>query len=236
MRRVQGPGSQSRIAGPGAVGKSAMARALGELLSRRQTAPRVSRVTTDGFLYPNRILEQRRLLDRKGFPESYDQESLLRFLAAARADREIRAPVYSHVHYDVLPGTSLTAGRPDILIVEGLNVLQPRRCPGERDPAVARTDFFDLTLYAGAEPDDLRRWYVARLQALLRAAQGNIPPHLRRYASLSAGEIAEQATRRYREINEANLIENIQPTRERANAIGRKGSDHAVREVLVRTR
>ncbi|EIV92463.1 type I pantothenate kinase [Frankia sp. QA3] len=222
------------IAGPVAVGKSTIARVLGELLSRRPAAPSTGSVTTDGFLYPNRILERRGLLDRKGFPESYDQEAMLRFLAAARAGRQVRVPVYSHEHYDVVPGRSVTVGREDILIVEGLNVLQSCRRPDGRGPAVDLTDLFDLTLYVDAELDDLRRWYVARLRTLLRTARGNPPAHLRRYACLSAAEIAEEATRRYREINEVNLVENIQPTRERADVIVRKGSDHAVREVLVR--
>ncbi len=224
------------IAGPVAVGKSTVARVLGDLLSRRPTNPRTGIVATDGFLYPNRILERRGILHRKGFPESYDQESMLRFLTAARAGQEVRAPVYSHVHYDVLPGRSVAMGPVDILIVEGLNVLQSCRCTDGRGPAVDLADLFDLTLYVDAEIDDLRRWYVARLQMLLRTAHGNLPPHLRRYASLSAAEITETATRRYREINEVNLVENIQPTRERAGIIVRKGSDHAVREVLVRAR
>nr|WP_255649412.1 type I pantothenate kinase [Frankia sp. ArI3] len=199
---------------------------------RRPRARAASRPTD--FSIRNRILERRGILDRKGFPESYDQEAMLRFLTAARAGRQVRVPVYSHEHYDVVPGRSVTVGREDILIVEGLNVLQSCRRPDDRGPAVDLNDLFDLTLYVDAEFDDLRRWYVARLRTLLRTARGNPPAHLRRYACLSAAEIAEEATRRYREINEVNLVENIQPTRERADVIVRKGSDHAVREVLVR--
>ncbi len=218
------------VAGSVAVGKSTTARILQALLSRWPDHPKVDLVTTDGFLYPTAALEQRGLMNRKGFPESYDQRRLVRFLTEIKSGkREVSAPVYSHLIYDILPDQAQTVRQPDALIVEGLNVLQPGR-----GSAVFVSDFFDFSIYIDADEEVIENWYVARFHKLRETVFRNPDSYFHRYANLSYEEANEKARSIWREINRPNLRENIQPTRERAQLILRKGADHAVEEVRLR--
>lgn len=220
------------VAGSVAVGKSTSARLLQELLRQSAGRPRVELITTDGFLYPNAVLEERGILDRKGFPESYDRRALLDFVIAVKSGRaEVKAPVYSHVIYDIVADQQITVTNPDILIVEGLNVLQPAPS-GRGDLAVS--DFFDFSVYVDADESDIRDWYVARFMALRDTAFREPTSFFRAYAELSDEEAVAQANEVWDAINKPNLIENIEPTRERATAILRKGSDHVISEVWIR--
>ncbi len=225
------------VAGSVAVGKSTTARLLRELLSRWPDTPRVELVTTDGFLLTNAELERRGLLARKGFPESYDRRALLRFVAAVKSGAaEVRAPVYSHLTYDIVPGAQMVVRRPDVLIVEGLNVLQPARPPAgsEATSALAVSDFFDVSVYVDARPEDIARWYVERFLRLRQTAFADPSSYFHRYATLSDEQALERATAIWREINEPNLVRNIAPTRGRATLVLTKGGDHAVRRVRLR--
>ncbi|CAA9395486.1 MAG: Pantothenate kinase [uncultured Pseudonocardia sp.] len=225
------------VAGSVAVGKSTTARLLRELLSRWPDTPRVELVTTDGFLLPNAELERRGLLARKGFPESYDRRALLRFVAAVKSGAaEVRAPVYSHLTYDIVPGAQMVVRRPDVLIVEGLNVLQPARSPAgeEATSALAVSDFFDVSVYVDARPEDIQRWYVERFLRLRQTAFADPTSYFHRYATLTDAQALERATAIWREINEPNLVRNIAPTRGRATLVLTKGGDHAVRRVRLR--
>lgn len=220
------------VAGSVAVGKSTSARLLQELLRQSAGRPRVELITTDGFLYPNAVLEERGILDRKGFPESYDRRALLDFVIAVKSGKaEVKAPVYSHVIYDIVADQQITVTNPDILIVEGLNVLQPAPS-GRGDLAVS--DFFDFSVYVDADESDIRDWYVARFMALRDTAFREPTSFFRAYAELSDEEAVAQANEVWDAINKPNLIENIEPTRERATAILRKGSDHVISEVWIR--
>ncbi len=220
------------VAGSVAVGKSTSARLLQELLRQSAGRPRVELVTTDGFLYPNAVLEERGILDRKGFPESYDRRALLDFVIAVKSGKaDVKAPVYSHVIYDIVTDQQITVTNPDILIVEGLNVLQPAPS-GRGDLAVS--DFFDFSVYVDADESDIRDWYVARFMALRDTAFREPTSFFRAYAELSDEEAVAQANEVWDAINKPNLIENIEPTRERATAILRKGSDHVISEVRIR--
>jgi type I pantothenate kinase len=222
------------LAGSVAVGKSTAARALRALLSRWPHHPRVDIVTTDGFLYPTAVLEKRGLMRRKGFPESYDVRQLLSFVRDIKAGNDrVRSPVYSHLVYDVVPGETIVIERPDIVIVEGLNVLQTGPAV-DGQPRVFVSDFFDFTMYVDAEKDDIRSWYVERFLALRNTAFQDPSSYFHRYARLSDAEAAETAGRIWAETNEPNLDRNILPTRERADLILRKGRDHAVEEVRLR--
>lgn len=217
------------IAGSVAVGKSTTARILQALLSRWPNHPDVDLVTTDGFLYPNAVLEQRGLLRRKGFPESYDLRRLIGFLHDLKSGRpEVAAPVYSHLHYDILPSEQQLVRSPDIVIVEGLNVLQPGR--GE----VVVSDFFDFSLYVHADEDQIRGWYVDRFLRLRDTAFRDPSSYFRRYADLSADQAVAVATGIWNEINGPNLRENIAPARGRADLILEKGQDHRVQGVKLR--
>lgn len=219
------------VAGSVAVGKSTIARLLRELLSRWPDTPRVERVTTDGFLLSTAELGRRGILHRKGFPESYDRRALLRFVARVKAGaEEVRAPVYSHLSYDRVPGAEVIVRRPDILIVEGLNVLQPP-APGT---ALAVSDLFDFTIYVDARTSDIAQWYEERFLALQRGAFTDPRSYFHRYAALSHDEAVAKAREIWREINEPNLVENILPTRARASLVLRKASDHTVETVLLR--
>jgi len=220
------------VAGSVAVGKSTSARLLQELLRQSAGRPRVELITTDGFLYPNAVLEERGILDRKGFPESYDRRALLDFVIAVKSGKaDVKAPVYSHVIYDIVADQQITVTNPDILIVEGLNVLQPAPS-GRGDLAVS--DFFDFSVYVDADESDIRDWYVARFMALRDTAFREPTSFFRAYAELSDEEAVAQANEVWDAINKPNLIENIEPTRERATAILRKGSDHVISEVRIR--
>jgi type I pantothenate kinase len=219
------------IAGSVAVGKSTTARILQELLGRWPAHPRVELVTTDGFLYPNRVLEERGLMARKGFPESYDTRRLVEFLSAVKAgEPEVAAPVYSHIHYDITDEVQVVH-QPDIVIVEGLNVLQPAA-----SAELVVGDFFDFTIYVDADEADIEQWFLDRFQAL-RATVFNDPTsffHL--YASMTDAEADAFAREVWASINGLNLRENILPTRGRAHLVLNKGPDHRVRRVLLRRR
>lgn len=219
------------IAGSVAVGKSTVARLLRELLARWEGTPRVELITTDGFLYPNAELERRGLMERKGFPESYDRRALLRFVSRVKAgEREVRAPFYSHLEYDIVPDAEITVHSPDVLIVEGLNVLQP--APPGRSLAVS--DLFDFSIYVDARTSDIARWYEERFLSLQRGAFSNPQSYFHRFASLTEEEARARASSIWKAINEPNLIENILPTRPRATLVLRKGADHSVHSVLLR--
>jgi type I pantothenate kinase len=223
------------IAGSVAVGKSTTARLLRELLAAWPQHPRVSLVTTDGFLLPNAELERRGLMERKGFPESYDRRALLRFVIDVKSGAaEVDAPVYSHLVYDVVPGGTVTVRRPDILIVEGLNVLQPARGRPDGTTGLAVSDFFDFSVYVDADPGDVRDWYVARFLSLCDTAFRDPRSFFTRYAELTQEQAIRQAQHLWDTINGPNLVTNILPTRERATAILRKDSDHRVKWVRIR--
>jgi type I pantothenate kinase len=223
------------MAGSVAVGKSTTARILRELLARWPDTPRVELVTTDGFLYPNAELERRNLLHRKGFPESYDRRRLMRFVAEVKSGAdEVRAPVYSHLTYDIVPGAEVVVRRPDVLIVEGLNVLQPALVRGDGRQGLAVSDFFDFSIYVDARTEDVRRWYVERFLELRRTAFARPESYFHRFASLSDEEAVARAEQIWRDINGRNLIENVLPTRGRATLVLGKGPDHAVRRVRLR--
>jgi type I pantothenate kinase len=222
------------LAGSVAVGKSTTARILQALLSRWPNHPSVDLVTTDGFLFPNAVLESRGLMKRKGFPESYDRARLVRFLADVKAGiAEVHAPVYSHQRYDIVAGQVQTVRQPDIVIVEGLNVLQAP--PHQRDTdQLFASDFFDFSIYVDAEERDIEQWYVARFLRLVETVFQDQDSYFHRYASLDEREARETAARIWAEINAPNLRENIQPTRMRAHLILTKGPRHAVEHVQLR--
>ena len=223
------------IAGSVAVGKSTTARLLRELLAAWPEHPRVSLVTTDGFLLPNAELERRGLMQRKGFPESYDRRALLRFVMAVKSGTaEVAAPVYDHLSYDVVPDAEVVIQRPDILIVEGLNVLQPARVRSDGTTGLAVSDFFDFSVYVDAEPEDVRDWYVSRFLSLRETAFRDPRSYFTRYADLSVEQAVHQARHLWDTINGPNLTQNILPTRGRATAILRKDVDHQVKWVRIR--
>ena len=223
------------IAGSVAVGKSTTARILRELLASWPDMPRVSLVTTDGFLHPNAELLRRGLLQRKGFPESYDRRRLLRFVTDVKSGvAEVRAPVYSHLTYDIVPGEEVVVSRPDVLIVEGLNVLQPARQHADGRTGLAVSDFFDFSIYVDARTDDVRSWYVQRFLRLRETAFSRPESYFHRYASLSDTEAVARAEQLWRDINEVNLVQNVLPTRARATLVLTKGTDHDVRRVRLR--
>lgn len=222
------------IAGSVAVGKSTTSRVLRRLLSLWPGHPKVELVTTDGFLYPNRILEQRGLLNRKGFPESYDTRKLIRFLADIKSGRpRVETPVYSHLYYDVLADQTYQIESPDIVILEGINVLQAGR-QTEKGSRVFVSDFFDFSIYVDAEAAHIERWYIERFETLKETAFRNPDSYFHRYAHLSREESISVAGKIWQEINEPNLERNILPTRSRAKLILKKGPDHFVKEVWLR--
>jgi type I pantothenate kinase len=223
------------VAGSVAVGKSTTSRVLRELLARWPHHPQVELVTTDGFLLPNAELERRGILARKGFPESYDQRALLRFLAAVKSGApEVVAPLYSHLVYDVVPGGTIEVRSPDILVVEGLNVLQPPRPRADGRSRMSVSDYFDFSVYVDAATVDVRRWYVERFLRLRRTAFADPASYFRRYAALSDEAARETALSIWAEVNGPNLVQNILPTRGRATLVLEKGPDHAVRRVRLR--
>jgi type I pantothenate kinase len=223
------------LAGSVAVGKSTIARILQRLLSRWPESPRVDLVTTDGFLLPNAVLESRDLLHRKGFPESYDRRALVRFVADVKAGMpEVSAPVYSHVAYDIVPGREQVVRSPDVLILEGLNVLQTGPALPGHEGDVFVSDYFDFSIYVDADEADVERWYVERFLRLRETVFRDPSSYFRRYADLDHDEAVETARGIWRDINGRNLRANIAPTRSRARLILEKGPDHAVRRVLLR--
>jgi len=223
------------VAGSVAVGKSPTARILREMLARWPDTPRVDLITTDGFLYPNAELERRGIMNRKGFPESYDRRGLTRFLMKVKAGRStVQAPVYDHLTYDIVEGEYQTVNRPDVLIVEGLNVLQPARPSAGTHSNLAVSDFFDFSIYVDAKTSDIKSWYVDRFLSLRDSAFAKPESYFRRYAELSDHEAIETADRIWREINEPNLNENVLPTRSRATLVMTKSADHSVQHVRLR--
>lgn len=223
------------LAGSVSVGKSTTARVLRALLGRWPNTPKVELVTTDGFLLPNAELEARGLMDKKGFPESYDTPALLRFLSDVKAGkRQVPAPTYSHLTYDVIPDGFVEVDRPDILILEGLNVLEPSRLPKDGRAIPFVSDFFDFSIYLDAGESDLRRWYVERFMRLRQTAFRDPRSYFRKFAEIPDAAATEIAERLWSGINLPNLQENILPTRQRADLILRKGADHRIEEVWLR--
>jgi type I pantothenate kinase len=222
------------VAGSVAVGKSTTARVLRALLARWPDHPRVDLVTTDGFLYPNRVLEQRGLMARKGFPESYDRRRLVRFVAELKAGvAEVTAPVYSHLVYDILPGEMQVVRQPDILILEGLTVLDGADVRSV-DDSLFVSDHFDFSIYVDAPETHIREWFLQRFRRLRETAFRDPKSYFGKYAQLSEEEAQAFAGKVWEEINGVNLRENILPTRERAHLILEKGPDHAVGRVKLR--
>ncbi|OXM48051.1 type I pantothenate kinase [Amycolatopsis alba] len=216
------------IAGSVAVGKSTTARILRTLLARWPDHPRVDLVTTDGFLHPRAELVRRGIMHRKGFPESYDRRALLRFVTEVKSGAErVSAPVYSHLAYDILPDEEQVVQQPDILILEGLNVLQP-------GPRLSVSDLFDFSIYVDAATTDIERWYVERFLKLRHTAFADPASHFHHFAGLPDDEARAEARHLWRTINEPNLMENIKPTRPRATLVLRKDADHAINRVRLR--
>lgn len=219
------------VAGSVAVGKSTIARLLRELMSRWPGTPRVELVTTDGFLYPNAELERRGLMERKGFPESYDRRALVEFLTEVKSGAaQARAPFYSHMRYDIVADAQVTVRRPDVVIVEGLNVLQPPPAPND----VAVGDLFDFSVYVDADAAHIAQWFVQRFLALRASAFANPSSFFNVFADLSDAEAEQTAMQYWDETNLPNLVENIEPTKHRATLVLRKGADHSVERVLLR--
>ncbi|MGI9463057.1 MAG: type I pantothenate kinase [Aestuariivirgaceae bacterium] len=223
------------MAGSVAVGKSTTARILQSLLARWPNHPKVDLVPTDGFLLPNAVLEREGLMNRKGFPESYDLPQLLRFLSSIKAGKSnVVAPVYSHLSYDVLPDKTITIDRPDILIIEGLNVLQTGKPPRDGKAIPYVSDYFDVSIYIDADEEVLRTWYIDRFFSLRETAFQDPRSYFHRYAALSDSETRQTANRIWETINLLNLRENVLPTRQRADLILHKGADHIINAVDLR--
>ncbi|MFT5577571.1 MAG: type I pantothenate kinase [Paraglaciecola psychrophila] len=223
------------LAGSVAVGKSTTARILQALLARWPNHPKVDLVTTDGFLYSNKVLTERDLMERKGFPESFDQRRLLAFLQAVKSGkRNVEAPVYSHQIYDIVPDEVNITDQPDILIVEGLNVLQVPRLQQGSDSTAAVSDYFDFSIYLDADASDIEQWYIERLLNLRETAFRDPDAFFHRLAKISEEQAVEFARHIWRSINEENLRSNILPTRERAHLILRKNIKHAISDVYLR--
>ena len=219
------------IAGSVAVGKSTVARILRDMLARWPETPNVQLITTDGFLYPNSVLEERRIAHRKGFPESYDRRALLRFVTQVKSGAsETKVPHYSHLIYDIVPDEFTVVKRPDILIVEGLNVLQP----ASMQHPLAVSDLFDFSIYVDARTADIERWFTNRFLRLKDQAYSDPSSYFRRFATLDEEAARGLAHEYWKGINEPNLVENIRPTRARASLVLRKEADHRVQKVLLR--
>ncbi len=223
------------LAGSVAVGKSTTARVLQQMLAHWPEHPQVELVTTDGFLYPNAELERRGILHRKGFPDSYDRRALLRFVVDIKSGKdEVEAPTYSHLVYDVIPDEKVAVKRPDIVIIEGLNVLQPARVRDDGRTGLTLSDFFDFSVYVDAATDHIRSWYVDRFLRLRETAFQDPASYFAKYAGLSEDEAVAEAERLWDTINGPNLEQNIKPTRSRATLVLRKDLDHSVRYVRLR--
>ena len=223
------------VAGSVAVGKSTVSRLLQELLRRAPGSPKVDLITTDGFLFPNAELQRRGLLDRKGFPESYNRRALLQFVMDVKSgEPRVLAPVYSHLVYDIIDGEHIAVESPDILIVEGLNVLQPARVEADGRPGLAVSDFFDFTVFVDAEEKHIKEWFTERFFALRGTAFADPASYFRRFTALSDKEATLLASQIWDTINGPNLRQNIAPTRERATAILVKGPDHTIDSIRIR--
>ncbi|MAS53644.1 type I pantothenate kinase [Nocardioides sp.] len=223
------------LAGSVAVGKSTTARVLQQMLAHWPEHPNVALITTDGFLYPNAELERRGLLQRKGFPESYDRRALLRFVVDIKSGKdEVEAPTYSHLVYDVVPDEKVVIKRPDIVIIEGLNVLQPARVSEDGKAGLALSDFFDFSVYVDAGRDKIREWYITRFLHLRETAFRDPGSYFSKYAGLTHDEAVVEASRIWDTINGPNLVQNVLPTRSRATLVMRKDADHSVRYVRLR--
>jgi type I pantothenate kinase len=223
------------LAGSVAVGKSTTARVLQQMLAHWPEHPNVALITTDGFLYPNAELERRGLLGRKGFPESYDRKALLRFVVDIKSGRdEVEAPTYSHLVYDVVPDDKVVVKSPDIVIIEGLNVLQPARVRDDGRTGLAVSDFFDFSVYVDAGTGHIRDWYISRFLRLRETAFRDPHSYFAKYADLSHEEAVAEAERIWDSINGPNLAQNVLPTRSRATLVLRKAKDHSVRYVRLR--
>ena len=223
------------VAGSVAVGKSTTARVLQQMLAHWPEHPNVALVTTDGFLYPNAELERRGLMQHKGFPESYDRRALLKFVVDIKSGKdEVEAPVYSHLVYDVVPDERIVVNRPDIVIVEGLNVLQPARVREDGRAGLGVSDFFDFSIYVDAGTAHIRQWYVERFLRLRETAFRDPSSYFSKYAALTHEEAVAEAERIWDTINGPNLSQNVLPTRSRANLVLRKDKDHSVRYVRLR--
>jgi len=223
------------LAGSVAVGKSTTARVLQQMLAHWPENPSVALVTTDGFLYPNAELERRGLLGRKGFPETYDRKALLRFVMDIKSGKDaVEAPTYSHLVYDVVPHERVVVAHPDIVIIEGLNVLQPARVSADGRTGLAISDFFDFSVYVDAATADIRGWYVDRFLRLRETAFRDPASYFTRYGTLTETQAVAEANRIWDAVNGPNLQQNVQPTRGRATLVLRKAADHSVRFVRLR--
>ncbi|MBE7732611.1 type I pantothenate kinase [Devosia faecipullorum] len=223
------------VAGSVAVGKSTTSRILQALLSRWPSSPKVDLVTTDGFLHPNRVLEERDMMQRKGFPESYDRPRFVNFLADIKSGKaKVAVPVYSHLVYDVVPGEEVIIDRPDILIVEGLNILQPGDLPRDGSPILFASDFIDFSIYIDADVEDLREWYITRFFRLRDTAFRDPTSFFRKFSEMSEEEAGAFGRQVWESINLPNLLENVLPTRGRADLILKKGKDHRVEAVSLK--
>jgi type I pantothenate kinase len=221
------------IAGSVAVGKSTAARILKALLAEWPAHPHIDLVTTDGFLFPNAVLESRGLLHRKGFPESYDVRRLIEFLIDVKSGKaHVKAPVYSHLAYDIVPGAAQEVNRPDVLILEGLNVLQTG--PRQQGRSLFVSDFFDFSIYIDASAAAIERWYIERFMAFRETVFADTKSYFHRYASLTDAEARDTAHRIWRDINLVNLVDNIEPSRERAHLIIAKDTNHDITGVRLR--
>ena len=219
------------VAGSVAVGKSTVSRLLRELLARWEGTPKVELITTDGFLYPNAELEKRSLMHRKGFPESYDRLALIQFVSDIKSGKEnVSAPVYSHLSYDIMPGEQVTVSSPDVVIIEGLNVLQG---PGQ-DQDMTLSDFFDFKIYVDADTKNITKWFLNRFHALRESAFANPESYFHRYSQMPIDEALAKAEEIWKTINLPNLTQNILPTRSRATLVLNKGDNHKVESVLLR--
>ncbi|QYO76849.1 type I pantothenate kinase [Devosia salina] len=223
------------VAGSVAVGKSTTSRILRALLSRWPSSPKVDLVTTDGFLHPNRVLEERGLMQRKGFPESYDRARFVNFLGDIKSGKgKVAVPVYSHLVYDVVPGEEVIIDKPDILIVEGLNILQPGELPRDGKPILFASDFIDFSIYIDADVEDLRDWYLTRFFRLRETAFRDPTSFFRKFSEMSEEEAGIFGRNVWETINLPNLLENVLPTRGRADLVLKKGKDHRVEQVRLK--
>lgn len=223
------------VAGSVAVGKSTTSRILQALLQRWPASPKVDLVTTDGFLHPNAVLTERGIMTRKGFPESYDRPRFVQFLSDIKSGKgNVTAPVYSHLVYDIVPGGDVTIDRPDILIVEGLNILQPGDLPRDGRPILFASDFIDFSIYIDAETSELEGWYMERFFRLRETAFRDPTSFFRRLAEMSETEAGDFGRNAWRTINLPNLLENVLPTRSRADLILKKGKNHMIEDVQLR--